>query len=109
LTAYRGLLPGYFARIRIPVGTTKDALFVPDEAIGSKQGGRTLLVVNARDVVEQGVVGLGAKQGDWRVITPGPTRAIASSSTACSEPAPGKRLRLTIVLRDPPTRSRGRS
>jgi len=96
-------------RIRIPVGTTKDALFVPDEAIGSKQGGRTLLVVNAQDVVEHGVVGLGAKQGDWRVITPGLTQAIASSSTACSESAPGKRLRLTIVLRNPPTRSRARA
>ena len=60
LTADRGLLPSYFVRIRIPVWTTKDALFVPDEAIGGKRGSRTLLVVNAQDVFEQGVVGLGA-------------------------------------------------
>ena len=53
LTAYRGLLPGYFVRIRIPVGTTKDALFVPDEAMGSKRGSRTLLLVNTQNVVEQ--------------------------------------------------------
>lgn len=64
------LLPGLFARVRIPV-ETRPALLVPTIAIGAGQSGRYLLVVNGKNVVEQRQVHLGQAVGRMRVIDEG--------------------------------------
>lgn len=46
------LLPGYFVRVRVPMRPVS-ALLVPEEAIGSDQGGRYVLTVNANNIVER--------------------------------------------------------
>jgi RND family efflux transporter MFP subunit len=69
--ADRVLLPGYFARVRIPVEQQDDALLVPDAALGSDQGGRYLLVVNKGSVVEHRAVTIGPMSEDLRVIDSG--------------------------------------
>jgi RND family efflux transporter MFP subunit len=66
----RALLPGYFVRVRIP-GQAQPALLVPDVALGSDQGGRYLLVVNAENIVEQRKVETGPNVGELRVIESG--------------------------------------
>ena len=65
------LLPGYFVRIRVPVDRQQNALLVPDTALGSDQGGRYVLVVNADNVVEQRKVQTGPLDGGLRVIESG--------------------------------------
>jgi RND family efflux transporter MFP subunit len=65
------LLPGYFARVRVPLETDADALLVPDAALGSDQGGRYLLVVGADRIIAQKHVTTGALQGSLRVIESG--------------------------------------
>jgi RND family efflux transporter MFP subunit len=65
------LLPGYFARVRVPLATGVDALLVPDAALGADQGGRYLLVVNADHVVTQKHVTTGPIEGSFRVIETG--------------------------------------
>lgn len=67
----RVLLPGYFARVRVPFTQEKDALLVPDTALGSDQGGRYLLVVGADNVVEQRKVQIGPVDNGLRVIEGG--------------------------------------
>ncbi len=67
----RGLLPGNFVRVRLPVGTDEDALMVPDTAIGTDQGGRYVLVVNADNIVEQRKVEIGPLDGALRVVDSG--------------------------------------
>jgi RND family efflux transporter MFP subunit len=62
------LLPGYFARIRVPLETDVNALLVPDAALGTDQGGRYLLVVGADHVVAEKHVTTGPLQGMLRVI-----------------------------------------
>lgn len=69
--ADRILLPGYFVRIRVPLEEQKDALLVPDVALGSDQGGRYVLVVNGENIVEQRKVQTGPLEGDLRVIDSG--------------------------------------
>lgn len=66
----RVLLPGYFTRVRIPTDE-RQSLLVPDAALGSGQGGRYLLVVNADNIVEQRSVEIGQVVGDMRVIEKG--------------------------------------
>jgi RND family efflux transporter MFP subunit len=67
----RVLLPGYFVRVRVPFDQDKNALLVPDTALGSDQGGRYLLVVNKDNVVEQRKVELGQQVDALRVIDSG--------------------------------------
>ncbi len=67
------LLPGYFVRVRVPLGKAENALLVPDEALGSDQAGRYLLVVNKDNVVEQRKVEVGQREGTLRVIDKGIT------------------------------------
>ena len=65
------LLPGYFARVRVPLETGVEALLVPDVALGADQGGRYVLVVGADRVVAQKHVTAGPLQGPLRVIETG--------------------------------------
>ena len=86
--ADRALLPGFFVRVRVPIDQERNALFVPDVALGADQAGRYLLVVNAENVVEQRKVRVGPLQegglrvieeglkADDRVVTAGLLRAI---------------------------------
>ncbi|MET4386348.1 RND family efflux transporter MFP subunit [Bradyrhizobium sp. F1.4.3] len=67
----RVLLPGYFVRVRVPFTQEKDALLVPDTALGSDQGGRYLLVVNGDNTVEQRKVQIGPVDNGLRVIEGG--------------------------------------
>lgn len=67
----RVLLPGYFVRVRVPFTQEKDALLVPDTALGSDQGGRYLLVVGADNIVEQRKVQIGPVDNGLRVIEAG--------------------------------------
>lgn len=67
----RVLLPGYFVRVRVPVDQQKDALLVPDTALGSDQGGRYVLVVNSDNNVEQRKVQIGPVDNGLRVIESG--------------------------------------
>jgi RND family efflux transporter MFP subunit len=71
--ASRLLLPGYFVRVRVPLGEAQNTLLVPDSAIGSDQGGRYVLVVDNDNVVEQRKVELGPRVDDLRVIDRGLT------------------------------------
>ena len=69
--ADRALLPGFFVRIRVPFDEQKDAVLVPDAALGSDQAGRYLLVVNSENIVEQRKVQTGPLEGTLRVIESG--------------------------------------
>jgi RND family efflux transporter MFP subunit len=67
----RVLLPGFFVRVRVPIDEQKDALLVPDTALGSDQGGRYVLVVTSDNTVEQRKVQIGPTEGTLRVIENG--------------------------------------
>lgn len=67
----RPLLPGYFVRVRVPLGEEPDMMLVPDRAIGSDQAGRYVLVAGKDDVVEQRTVEIGEQVGNLRVVTSG--------------------------------------
>ncbi len=68
--ADRSLLPGYFVRVRVPMRAAQ-ALLVPAVAVGSDQGGRYVLALNADNVVEQRRVQLGQTVGEMRVVESG--------------------------------------
>jgi RND family efflux transporter MFP subunit len=62
------LLPGFFVRIRVPLDRRRDALLVPERALGIDQTGTYLLVVNKDNIIEYRPVKTGALQDGFRVV-----------------------------------------
>ena len=65
------IMPGLFAKVRIPYQEVEDALLIPDAALSADQRGRYLLTVNDKNVVEYKPVEIGALVDGLRVITKG--------------------------------------
>jgi RND family efflux transporter MFP subunit len=65
------VMPGNFARVRIPVGPQQERLLVPDAAILSDQAKKLVLVVDANGQVSRKQVELGNLVGDKHVVLTG--------------------------------------
>lgn len=103
----RDLLPGFFVRVRVPLGLgAKPALVVPDRALAEDQAGKYLLAVNKDDVVEQRRVATGQLLvGNLRVIDSGlaaSDRVVVSTS---GRAIPGAKVVPKLVpIAAPPTK-----
>lgn len=85
------ILPGLYARVRVPV-ETKVALLVPATAVGSDQQGSFLLVVNPQNMVERRNVKTGPLEGDLRVIEEGVAANETIVASALLKAHPGSRV-----------------
>src|SRR6516164_9447048 len=65
------LLPGLFARVRVPIGRRHRALLVSERALDTDQGQKILYVVNEKNEVVSRPVRLGAIHNGLREITAG--------------------------------------
>jgi RND family efflux transporter MFP subunit len=65
------LSPGFFARVRVPIGRAHHALLVTDRALDTDQGQKVLYVVNEKNEVVSRTVRLGALHDGLREITDG--------------------------------------
>jgi len=65
------LSPGFFARVRVPIGQPHRALLVTDRAIDNDQGQKVLYVVNEKNEVVSRPVRLGALHDGLREIEGG--------------------------------------
>jgi RND family efflux transporter MFP subunit len=65
------LSPGFFARVRVPIGQAHRALLVTDRAIDTDQGEKVLYIVNKKHEVVSRPVRLGALHHGLREITGG--------------------------------------
>ena len=64
------LKPGFFIRIRLPVGSSYKAIVIPDEAIQNDQERKFVWIVNAKNEVEYRSVRIGQSLREYRVILP---------------------------------------
>jgi RND family efflux transporter MFP subunit len=69
--ADRALVPGLFARVRIPLGKPEDGLLVPEVAVGSDQGRKFVLIVNSTNVIETRPIQTGRQYGSRRMVLTG--------------------------------------
>jgi RND family efflux transporter MFP subunit len=65
------LSPGYFVRIRLPIGFARNAVLISDRAIDTDQGQKVVYVVGSDNTVATRPVRLGAKHDGLRVIERG--------------------------------------
>lgn len=67
------LVPGLFARVRVPAGQPAETLLVPDVAISSDQGRKFVYVVNPASVIETRPITTGRQHGPLRSVLSGLT------------------------------------
>jgi membrane fusion protein, multidrug efflux system len=65
------LRPGGFGRVRIKIGTQKDALLIPQRAVNEVQGEYQVVVLSADNKAEFRSVDVGERSGDDWIITKG--------------------------------------
>ena len=65
------LVPGYFARVRVPIGDPHKALLVTERALDTDQGQKVVYVVDKDNKVVSRPVRLGALHDGLREITDG--------------------------------------
>ena len=78
------LVPGYFARIHVPIGNPHKALLISDRALEMDQGQKVVFVVDKENKVESRPVRLGALHDGLREIVEGlqpGDRVIVNGST----------------------------
>jgi RND family efflux transporter MFP subunit len=67
------MLPGQYARVRLPVGKEKAAILVPQSAVGFDQLGTFVLIVTANNTVERRNIKTGIRKDHSYVIEDGLT------------------------------------
>ncbi len=69
----RQLTPGLYVNVRLPFGKPHPALMIADQAVGTNQRQKFLMVVNKKNVAEYRPVELGPLRDGFRVIESGIT------------------------------------
>lgn len=101
------LSPGMFVRIRVPIGTPRNALLIPEEALGSDQGQKFLYLLNDKDEVVYRTVKLGPQVGRLRVIDNGLTATDRVIVSGLQRVRPGVKVNAKPIedVKDPPKKS----
>lgn len=91
------LVPGFFARLRVPGSGNYETLLVPDSAVMSNQNQKMLLVAGKGDIVEARPVQVGAVFGDLRSITSGITTSDRVIINGLMQARPGTKVVVTEI------------
>ncbi len=85
------IMPGLYARVRVPV-ETRVAVLVPATAVGNDQQGSYVLIVGAQNVVERRNIKTGPLEGNLRVIEEGLAENEKVVVSALLKAYPGSRV-----------------
>ncbi len=90
------LIPGMFARIRIPGSAPYQAILIPDSAIGTDQSTQFVYLVNEEGIVEQRTIKVGPIVDGLRVVREG----LAGSEILITEGLLQARPEMQVVTRE---------
>lgn len=91
------LLPGLFARVRLPLGQSTTTVLIPDAAISSNQLGPYVLVVGTDNVVTQRQITLGQLQADGlRAVEKGLSASDRIIINGIQRAVPGSKVQVEV-------------
>jgi RND family efflux transporter MFP subunit len=90
------LLPGFFARVRVPIGRPHKALLVTDRALDTDQGQKILYLVNEKNEVVTRPVRIGPLHDGLREITDGLKASERVIVTGLQHVRPGMAVEPTV-------------
>jgi len=91
------LLPGYFGRVRVPIGLPHPALLVTDRALDTDQGQKIVYVVNEKNEIVTRPVQVGALHDGLREITDGVKAGERILVTGLQQVRPGMTVEPKVV------------
>jgi RND family efflux transporter MFP subunit len=91
------LSPGYFGKVRVPIGFPHQALLISDRAIDADQGQRIVYVVGADNKVATRPIQLGALHDGLREVTDGLNAGDRIIVTGIQQVRPGMAVEPTVV------------
>jgi len=91
------LSPGFFARVRVPIGYPHKALLISERAIDSDQGQRIVYVVDQDNKVSVRPVRLGDLHDGWRTVEEGLKAEERVLVTGLQQVRPGQVVEPTLV------------
>lgn len=91
------LAPGFFARVRVPIGEPHKALLITDRAIDTDQGQKIVYVVNDKNEVVSRPIRLGALHDDLRAVEEGLTPGDRVIVNGLQQIRPGASVEPTLV------------
>jgi RND family efflux transporter MFP subunit len=97
--------PGMFGRIRVPGSPPYTALLVPDEAIGSEQARKFVMVVDDAGIVRQKYITPGQLDGDLRVVKDGLAGADRVIVNGLMRTRPGQKVTVQPEGAPPPAKN----
>jgi RND family efflux transporter MFP subunit len=106
--ADESLMPGFFARIHVPIGNPHKGLLVTDRSLDSDLGQRVVYVVDQKDQVVSRPVRLGALHDGLREITDGLKAGDRVIVNGLLQVRPGVTVSATLVEMPNPTVARGK-
>lgn len=95
----RPLAPGFFARVRLPLGEPHKAVLISERAIGRDQSQSFVYVVNAENEVVYRRVKLGALHDGLRVIADGLTAGERIVTNGLQRVRPGSKVEANFGVR----------
>lgn len=96
------LLPGQYAQLRVLVGRDVPVLLVPASAVIEEQGGSSVFVVSAADVIEPRAVQAGAVYDQMRVIESGLAKGERIATDNLGKLRPGMKVKAQASDSTPP-------
>jgi membrane fusion protein, multidrug efflux system len=90
------LLPGLIVRCRMPIGSARTGLFIPEEALGSDQGQRYVYVLSDKDEVVYRRVAVGMQMSGWRFVEGELTKQDRVIVTGLQRVRPGQKVAPTV-------------
>ncbi len=100
------IMPGMFARVRVPIGNTDGAILVPETAVGYDQAGSYVYVLDEHNVVSRQSIELKNRRGDLVHVSEGLTaddRVVIKGLLRCRVGRPVTPTEVTLP--DPPALS----
>ena len=91
------LAPGYFARVRVPIGFPHRALFISDRTVDSDQGQKIVYVVDPSNKVVVRPIRLGDLHDGWRSVEGGLKAGERVLVTGLQQVRPGQIVEPTVV------------
>jgi RND family efflux transporter MFP subunit len=67
----RVLSPGMFARVRLPIGSSRKAILIPEQAVGTDQGRKYLYVITPQNEIDYRPIKVGPLERGMRVVDSG--------------------------------------
>lgn len=101
------LMPGQYVRVRLATGEKRQSILVPDQALGTDQGRRFVLVVTESGAVEYRPVVTGAAVGTDRIVVDGLLPGEQVIASGLMRVRPGMTVRPQAV--DAPAASAGKT